>query len=656
MRIDAQDDLLLGLVGQTIGPDAGVAYRLVEPLRRGGMSIPFLARRQGPDGEVPVVIKILRPSFIRKAGDAAGVVVRKEAVALGRLNEQVPPTPFVVRLIDTGALTVDVGGQPMELPWVAVEHVPGGALGSTLTQRVKRSIELTGSAFDPTRAAYAIECIAQGLAAVHEVGVIHRDLTPGNVLGTGSGTDEIFKISDFGVARPIGFTGTLAGAPVGTPGFAAPELGALDERAVGTWTDVFSFSAVMYFLLTGELLFSSRSEVMQALESSKRRSILDAPGLCPELRDREPTCRSIDLVISWASAGIPESRLAEALAVSAMVTPHLKSAAEAGSGPRPTLRSHLPPKEDSRVEGPELWTWTKLYQGGHSRVFRSVAWDGYGRSVAATNEGLLFWNGTTWSAADTAGIERPEDLHFIRRVGAGRFLLGGDAPELYVYTTGGVTDRVPAPRGAGRLEALAGDLDDIAVLLSSDEAGQPQLHTRVTGRWLKPLPLTDVVAVTGLARVDDARWLVTGRRHGGGAYAALYSALDWELVPIEVPPSLPTLMACSGMWRHERGIATGPDGAVLCWRSGVSTFETVPGRPSLPAAGLDPFARPWAAGMGSVWTRDDTGWRVLWEDPSWVVPIVSLFLDTGLCFAMSADGGIVEGRAGRTSLEESAAL
>ena len=81
----------------------GVTYRLERQIGEGGMGSAYLALRQAPDGLSPVVVKLVRPAFGQGSERAAALVVQKEAVALGRLNERVPPCPFVVRLVDTGA-------------------------------------------------------------------------------------------------------------------------------------------------------------------------------------------------------------------------------------------------------------------------------------------------------------------------------------------------------------------------------------------------------------------------------------------------------------------------------------------------------------------------------------------------------------------------
>ncbi len=211
ISLDVDDDALGAMEGATVASqfDAGVAYRLERVLGVGGMGVAFFAMRVAPDGESSVVMKLVKPSVVRASGQAATLLVSKEAVALGRLNERVPATPFVVRLIDTGTVDTLVGGQPVTLPWLAVEYVHGGPEGTTLEERVKFSVRYSQAAFDPERAVAAVEALGAGLAAIHEVGVIHRDLTPGNVLCCGAGEDEIFKIADFGIARPSGMAGDL---------------------------------------------------------------------------------------------------------------------------------------------------------------------------------------------------------------------------------------------------------------------------------------------------------------------------------------------------------------------------------------------------------------------------------------------------------------
>ncbi|MEJ7735642.1 MAG: hypothetical protein WKG00_41450, partial [Polyangiaceae bacterium] len=126
------DDLLEPLVGTEVPSEVGgevgdqVSFKLERALDYGGLFVSFLATRRAAGGEVHVVLKMLRPSIVRRLGEQAALVVRKEAVALGRLNERLPPTPFVVRLVDAGALPVETERGALQLPWTAVEHVSGG--------------------------------------------------------------------------------------------------------------------------------------------------------------------------------------------------------------------------------------------------------------------------------------------------------------------------------------------------------------------------------------------------------------------------------------------------------------------------------------------------------------------------------------------------
>ncbi|MEO6601488.1 MAG: hypothetical protein ABIQ16_16545, partial [Polyangiaceae bacterium] len=125
------------LSGQVVESEfqPGVSYRLERRIGEGGMGQAFLALRHAPDGIAPVVIKMVRPTAASGAQNSAGILVQKEAVALGRLNERIPPCPFVVRLVDTGATFLNGPNRP-PTPWLAVEYVHGGVEGTTLEDRV----------------------------------------------------------------------------------------------------------------------------------------------------------------------------------------------------------------------------------------------------------------------------------------------------------------------------------------------------------------------------------------------------------------------------------------------------------------------------------------------------------------------------------------
>ena len=647
----------------------GVVYRVSRAIGEGAMSVAYQALRSAPGGESPVVLKVLRPWFVRRAGPTAALIVTKEAVALGRLNERVPPTPFVVRLLDAGTHRAHVDreahvdrGQELSLPWLVLEYVHGGAEGTTLTDRVAHSLRTTGFAFDPDRAAHAVECLAAGLSAVHEVGVIHRDLKPDNVLCCGFGDDEIFKIADFGVARPAGVAGTFGGVVLGTLGFAAPELTVLDQRIIGPSTDIFSLAAIVYYILTGEEYFDvdSPGEAIVAACSKERRSVRDARGLSPDLRASESACRFIDFALAAATSEKIDKRPQRADAFASMLVPWLREVPRSLSV---TARRRDRLREDEDLTEVARWSWTTVRSEARARisgqplVVRSVAWDGDGRCMVATSAGLSFWSGSAWADVDTSGLPNPAGVRLVRRIGAGRWLVVADDATFATYTPEGLGELRHLGGLRMRFDLLSGDLDDLAVLVGQ-EAGSPPTLCALTGRrWLRPLPLPDAAVIVSLARIEDARWLVAGRRVDGRGFVAVYAPLDWE-VRLLAAPEVRAFLACAGRQDLGIGLATGADGAAVWLRDGAAVIEQVEPERDVSAAGLDALGRGWAAGAGRIWMyRGATGagaqprpgrWDPIWRDESWTAPIVSLFTALGNVIAMTADGGIIEGRAQRS--------
>jgi serine/threonine protein kinase len=649
------DEALRAFLGAEVPSEVfpGVRYRLLSRLGQGAMGIVFYAVRLSPEGATPVVMKVLRPWFVSQAGAAAALIVQKEAVALGRLNERVPPTPFVVRLIDTGRTGLSYGAEHVDLPWIVVEYVHGGAEGTTLSDRVEHSLRTTGFAFDSARAAHCVDCLSQGLLAVHEVGVIHRDLKPDNVLCCGFGDDEIFKIADFGVARPAGVQATFGGMIVGTLGFAAPELVTNDARAIGCWSDVFSLASVLFYALTGEEYFDVKNpgELVQAAVSPRRKSVRDTRGLSPELRENDGACRAIDYAFLCATSARIEHRPQRADALAAMIGPWLRAEPRHPSVAARRLTRIRDADELTQSVG---FSWTSAKSGRPGQIVRSVAWDGDGRCLAATNQGLAFWNGAVWAAADVQGLPNPAGIRFVRRLGAGRWLVGGDDATLATVTTSGVTEVRRLREDGTRFDFVSGELEDLAVLVRVAQGEPPTLCTMIGRRWLRPLALNDVAVLSSLARIDDTKWLLAGRGTDGRGFAALYLPLDWEILRLPTP-HVRAFLSAAGHVDSEVGLATGADGSVVWSHKGVLSTETIEGGHDLSAASLDAVGRGFAAGAGRIWmhhtivapngVQPPVGrWEQIYGDPSWTAPIVSLFTDLGIVIAMTADGGIIEGR------------
>jgi eukaryotic-like serine/threonine-protein kinase len=603
------------LLGRRARSDVGTAEYLFESkLGVGGTAAAYLTRRIATDGVSPAVVKVILPEVVELRGETAAAVFLKEAVALGRLNERVPPSPFVVRLLDTGSVPFPWKSRTLELPWLALEYVSGGTEGTTLNERVERTKRLTGFAFDRDRAARALNHIASGLDEVHAVGVIHRDLTPSNVLCCSAGTEEIFKLSDFGIAKPSGVSVTFGATVVGTPGYMALEQ-ITGGRATAT-SDVFSFACVAYFVLTGEEYIggSNVAEIIKRVTSRERRHLADTDALCPELRQDKNACDLLDDALARATLHEPDRRFPSARALASVIVPCLLENIGQGS------ERYLSALTTQRSPVLPTMSWIVRHPPGDDVAVQSTGWDGDGQCLAVTSRGLRHWNGCKWADVPLDGLASQMQPRFVRRIAAGRWMVGGDSATLFEYTRSGVTRVIRGKHSGVSFLEGSGSVEDLAAVVGQASGSPPMLYGLSGGRWLRPLPVSAASVVTGLAQLDDERWLVVGRTTAGQGFVAVYAPLEWSLAPIETPPTR-AFLACAS--RQERGVAlaVGAEGAVVRIDQGRTSGAVLDGRSDLACAAIDVL------------------------DPSWTRPFVSIHADVGSIVAMTADGGILECRA-----------
>jgi serine/threonine protein kinase len=654
IRVPLKDDELACLQGCMLPSESweGTSYRLETSLSSGSMGVVYLATRVSPEGESQAVVKVMRPGFASESDGAASMVFRKEAVALGRLNERVPPTPYVVRLLDVGELPVQFGVQgfgqegsrTLSLPWIALEYVHGGAEGTTLRHRVEQCVQVTGHAFEPERAARAVECLLEAVHAIHEVGVVHRDLKPENVLCCGFGALELFKVTDFGIARPVGLSATFNASTLGTPGYAAPELMGDERFATGPWSDVFGAAATVFFLLTGEELFPCKQPMraLMLIHAGERRSLLTCSGLAPSLRAREQAVRALDAALALASSPIATSRPQTARELQALLLPVLRPA----SSPR-SLRAEparLASAARAWASARGQWEWTVLRRPDDETVIRSVAWGSDGRCLAATTRGLSFWNGTHWLEAPTQGFPAPKGIRFVRCVAPGEWLLGGDEGTLASFSPQGVGRVLQSADRSIRYESAAGELNDLAVVVTMSPAAPPTLMGIAAQRWLRPFPVLGVAHVLALARCDDTRFLVAGRDAQGAGFAAQYDPIDGSLDRFATP-GVRSFLAAAGVAERGLGLLSGTGGSVVWVERGMARLEGTGEEAPLSAATIDSGGRAWVCSAGAIWFRTVArDWHCAWRDESWGSPLISIYSEPGLVVAVSTDGGIIEGR------------
>jgi len=284
---------------------------------------------------------------------------------------------------------------------------------------------------------------------------------------------------------------------------------------------------------------------------------------------------------------------------------------------------------------------------GGDRIIRSAAWDVDGHCFAFTTAGPAFWNGQMWVDSPEVAKNLPADMSFARRIEAGGWLVGGAGGQLAVYASDGVREVVRAPSADVTFSHASGRFDDLLAAVGQRPGEPPALWAMAARRWMKPMPLEGVAYIAGLLRLDDSRWVICGRLTQGTGFAAIYSPMHWEISYLLTPR---TRAFVAGATNADRGLGlvVGSEGVALRIEGSSAVVSVADGAPDLTAAAMDVLDREWVASLGKLWVRDparDPAWRSVWSDPRWQAPFVSIMADAGMLVAMSADGGVLEGRA-----------
>lgn len=252
------DRLLTGRGGFTVGK-----YTLVDKVGAGGMSVVLKAREPGRDSFV--AIKVLSRANLRRP--EAVKRFSREVEAAFALDDE-----HIVRPLASDCIR--------GVPFLVMEYVEGKDLYSLVKQRGPLPVEW---ACEFCRQA------AMGLEHAFQMGLVHRDVKPDNLLLTRRSPEDplTIKISDFGLARftsetPESEALTAANQVFGTPDFISPEQ-ARNARSADIRSDIFSLGCTLFYLLTGRLPFKGKS-VMEKLTS---RLLDDAP-LVSTLRPEVP--------------------------------------------------------------------------------------------------------------------------------------------------------------------------------------------------------------------------------------------------------------------------------------------------------------------------------------------------------------------------------
>lgn len=272
----------------------------------------------------PVAIKVLADNW------TLDEQVRRRFVEEGRFLRRVD-SPHVVSVHDAGEL--DDGR-----PYLVMTYADQGSLADRLPSRRTPDAAAGPLALTPGQALTVVRQVADGLQALHDRDVLHRDVKPGNVLFKSSGAQARAMLGDLGLGKSLDLSSRLT-VVAGTPLFVAPEQAAAespDARA-----DQFSLAALAFLLLAGEPPYDHPS--LQAAAD---------PGPPPALPEAFPAAATD--VVRRGLARDPEERwpsvadFADALVaalpdVAAEPVPASPPSAEASGDLGPSTVDHAPP-------------------------------------------------------------------------------------------------------------------------------------------------------------------------------------------------------------------------------------------------------------------------------------------------------------------------
>lgn len=303
------------LVDPMIGKTIAQRYRLISRLGAGGMSSVYLARHVLIDRLS--AIKILRPDLAKNPSFRDRFL--REARAVNRINHD-----NVVEISDFG----EAGG----FVYLVMEYVPGESL-----EKVLAAGPIPWKRFVPI----ALQ-VAAALGRAHQVGVVHRDLKPDNILlvrhKDGS---ESAKLTDFGIAKILDAPSITASEHVfGTAGYISPEY--LEGGRVDARSDLYALGVVCYEALTGRMPHDYEND-SDALVKTMTVDAIPVRARDPSLP--EALGRTIDQLLRRA----PDDRPRDAFVVHDELLACLEAAE--GRGPARFELVAAPPPETTRAPG-----------------------------------------------------------------------------------------------------------------------------------------------------------------------------------------------------------------------------------------------------------------------------------------------------------------
>lgn len=220
-------------------------FRIIAPIARGGMGVVYEAE-QAPLGRL-VAIKILSPDLEGKHPEFRKRFFLEAAT--------------VAKLTHPNTVTVFDYGHSDGLFFIVMELIDGVTL--------KKALERAG-VFEPLRAVHVVKQICRSLREAHGLGVIHRDMKPGNIMLLEQGDEKDYvKVLDFGLVKEIEKDAddedlTEAGVFMGSPKYMSPEQ--IRGEHVDRRSDIYSLGVLLYEMLTGKAPFVRDRQVQVLMD------------------------------------------------------------------------------------------------------------------------------------------------------------------------------------------------------------------------------------------------------------------------------------------------------------------------------------------------------------------------------------------------------
>jgi serine/threonine-protein kinase len=287
-------------------------YEVLAPLGQGGMGTVYKARDHTL--EETVALKVLRSD------------VRNDRDMERRFRTEIR---LARRVRHRNVCGIHEYGEEGGLRYIAMEYIEGTDLRRVVTEK---------GPLPPDQAFEACIRVAEGLQAIHEAGIIHRDLKTANLMVDGQG---VVRLMDFGIAKQFGAEAavgaTATGLIVGTPEYMSPEQArgdALDPRS-----DVYSLGVVAFELFTGKVPFRGSTPMATLFKHLQDPPPLDGPAAAGLPAEAVPVVRK-------AMAKSPEGRHA-----SAMDFAHAMVDAREAAGIAPPAAGPLTPRPSRTLSG-----------------------------------------------------------------------------------------------------------------------------------------------------------------------------------------------------------------------------------------------------------------------------------------------------------------